>query len=64
MADPLQPEPSVLAKLASFVVHVDEFNSPNGHDYDMEAVKALLQDDELNHWIIAMRHIGMAPMKR
>lgn len=62
--NPLQPMPSLLAKIGSIIVHIDEFNSPSGHPFDAEAVKSLLADAEVNEWIIGMRGIGLLPVRR
>jgi hypothetical protein len=62
--NPLLPTPALLCKLASVVVHADEILSPNCHEFDVHAMKSLLQDDDIKNWISEMVKMGMAPVKR
>lgn len=64
MKDPLQPSPSLLAKLGSIIVHADEFFSPTGHDFDLKAINGLLSDPEVAGWIRAMDELSLLPKKR
>lgn len=64
MADPLYPAPSLLCKLASVIVHADEAAGEQGHEFDIDALRTALNDDEVAEWIKAMTTIGMAPVKR
>lgn len=53
---------SLGAKLAAIVVHADEYFGPEGHDYDRDALAALLTDAEVIAWL---RDIGpLAPHPR
>ena len=60
-------EMSLAVKLASVVVHADEYltprgASPLGHPYDAEALKVLVRDPEVVAWI---KSLGpLAPVKR
>lgn len=59
---PMRPTLTLLVKLGSIAVHVDEMMSPAGHDYDKIALKALLDDPEVKDWI---KNAGpMLPQKR
>ncbi len=60
--DPLQPTLSLLSKLGSITVHAQELLSPGGHDYDLIALKALLQDREVQEWLREMK--VYIPVKR
>jgi hypothetical protein len=62
--DPLSPRASLLAKLASFVVHVEESSGKQGHEFDIAALRSLAIDPEIQVWIKEMSLIGMAPLKR
>lgn len=65
----LTPEPSLLAKLGSIVVHVEEAAdcdaSPvHGHLLDQVALGTLLDDPEVVEWIKHMRKLALIPVKR
>ncbi len=60
----MQPKMSILVKLGSLAVHVDELLSPQGHTFDKEAIKSLLDDPELNEWLAAMDAMSFLPKKR
>lgn len=62
--EPLSPSPALLCKLGSIVVHVEEFLSPEGHDFDRQAIAALLADPEVKAWLSAMNALAMLPLKR
>ena len=50
------------SKLASVVVHADEFLSPDCHDFDKTALEKAVRDPEVQAWV---RSLGpLAPMKR
>ena len=52
--DPLKPPLPLLSKIGSIVVHAQELFGPMGHHFDREAMKTLLQDEEVNAWIKQM----------
>ena len=55
--NPLQPSPTLLCKLASIAVHVeDKFNEI--------ALETLLADVEIKDWLAAMDKLSMLPVKR
>ena len=62
--NPLQPTASLLCKLGSIVVHVDEMFSVTGHHFDKEALDGLLADTEVCEWLVAMAKTGMVPVRR
>lgn len=64
MSDALKPPVTLLVKLGSIAVHVEELLSPAGHDYDREAIKSLLADPEIKDWIAAMDKMAFMPKKR
>lgn len=47
MSDPLQPSASLLVKLGSIVVHIEEMFSASGHVFDKAVLDALLADPEV-----------------
>ena len=60
--DALKPTVSLLCKLGSIVVHVEEMLSPKGHVFDKATIEALLADKEVKDWIKAMG--PLMPRKR
>lgn len=64
MSDPLNPTASLLSKLASLAVHVEELQSPSGTPDDAAAIRSLLADAEINEWISEMRKMALIPVKR
>jgi len=62
MPDPLKPDLPLLMKLGSIIVHAEEMISPQGHEVDREALKALLANDDVQAWI---KDMGVfLPLKR
>lgn len=52
--DPLHPSLALLAKLGSIAVHAEEWLSDNRHQFDFEALAALLNDPDIKGWVKAM----------
>lgn len=64
MNDPLKPSPALLCKLGSIVVHADEYHSPGGHPFDLDALKSVLSDAEVKKWIAQMQAMALVPVRR
>jgi hypothetical protein len=64
MSDPTKPELTLLIKLGSIAVHVDEMLSSTGHPVDKVAIKSLLRDPELKGWVKQMDRLAFLPKKR
>ncbi len=66
--DPLKPSVSLLAKLGSIAVHVDEGGaadgSEGGHPFDWITIRSLLADPEVREWIAAMNAMAFIPKQR
>jgi hypothetical protein len=62
MTTPEQPSLSLLVKLGSIIVHVEEVMSPQRHNFDVIAIKSLLSDGEVKNWLKAMG--PLLPVKR
>ncbi len=62
--DMTRPSLSLLVKLGSIAVHVEELLSPNGHHFDRDALNSLLQDTEVREWMQIMSKAAMLPVKR
>ena len=55
---------SLMCKLGSIAVHVDEALSQQGHPFDWSACRALLEDPEVVAWLKQMDSLAMIPKKR
>lgn len=62
--DPFKPEVSLLCKLGSIVVHVDEGLGPQGHPFDTIALRSLIEDPDVKTWLVQMDKLAMLPKKR
>lgn len=60
----LRPEPNVLVKLGSLMVHADEMLGENGHELDAAAIRGLLADPELVAWREQMNELAFLPVMR
>ena len=63
-SDPLKPAVSILCKLGSIAVHVQEMLSTKGHHFDKVALESLMMDKELTGWLYDMDKLAMIPKKR
>ena len=62
--DALKPPATLLVKLGSALVHMEELHSPGGHEFDMAALNSLLNDDEVLGWLAEMEKMALLPLKR
>jgi len=58
----MTPSITLLCKLGSIAVHVDEALSAEGHPFDWAATRLLLNDPEVKQWIADMG--VLLPQKR
>lgn len=63
-ADPLKLSATLLIKIGSAIVHIEELLSPDGHQFDRAALDACLNDPEVMAWIKAMDKMAFLPQKR
>ena len=63
-ANPLKPPITLLVKLGSIAIHIEELASPSGHHFDKIAVASLLNDPEVKDWLAQMNAMAMIPRKR
>jgi len=63
MNDPMNPSSALLAKLCSLIVHQEEFID-TGHEFDREAAASIRQSRAVKEWMMDMRKLGLAPVKR
>ena len=61
---PLLPSATLLVKLGSIIVHMQELMSPEGHIFDKHALDTLWSDPEVVAWIAAMDKMAFLPKKR
>lgn len=61
---PLKPALSLLVKLGSLAIHVEEFFSPGGSKFDKAAMDSVLYDNEVLTWLKAMDGMEFLPKKR
>ncbi len=64
MSDPLNPTAKLLCKLGSIAVHAEEFTGKDSHHFDLEAIKSLLQDEEIVTWLKQMEAMALIPERR
>jgi hypothetical protein len=62
--DPLKPSATLLIKLGSMVVHLEEILSPKRHEYDIAALNSLKEDEEVIEWFRAMNKTAFLPVRR
>lgn len=60
----LNPPASLLVKLGSIAVHAEEMLSPDGHEFDRQAIEALLRTPDVQEWFKAATAMGLLPKKR
>lgn len=60
----LRPEPNVLVKLGSLMVHADEITSPDAHEADAAAIRSLLSDPDIVAWREQMDALAFLPIMR
>lgn len=64
MSDKLKPNPALLIKLGSIIVHFDEFLGPGSHELDLMAARSLMSDPEVKQWLEDMTKDAFLPVKR
>ena len=60
----LSPPASLLIKLGSIAVHVEELLAPGGHAFDRSAIEQLLADPEVVAWRVEADKLALLPKKR
>lgn len=64
MSDPLKPSMSLLAKVGSIIVHVEEAMGSKQHRFDVMALQHGIEDAEVKSWLEQMRKLALVPEKR
>jgi hypothetical protein len=62
--NPLNPPATLLVKLGSALVHIEELHSAGGHEFDRAAFDAIMADDEVLEWLAEMDKAALLPLKR
>lgn len=55
---------SLLIKLGSLAIHVEEMFGSNGHQFDVEVIKTLLNDAEIRDFLDNPEMAVFLPIKR
>lgn len=63
-ANPLKPPVTLLVKLGSIAIHLQELLSSKGHHFDHIALQSLWDDPEVKEWMAQMDAMAMLPRKR
>lgn len=64
MIDTYAPPIALLVKLGSIAVYAGEYVGGDGHDFDLQAIKALVADREVRAWLAAMDAAAFLPIRR
>lgn len=59
-----EPSLTLLIKLGSIAVHVEELLAPGGHSFDRQAIEGLLADPEVVTFRAEMDAQALLPVKR
>lgn len=59
-----QPSVSLLTKLGTIIVHLEEMLNHTGHPYDLVTLTSLYADPEIQEWRKAMEKQSLLPLKR
>ena len=62
--DILKPSVSILCKLGSLFIHIEEVLSKEAHEFDIAAIKQILNDEEVKEWILEMDKLALITKKR
>ena len=57
------PNDRTILALGSIVIHCEEFFSPDGHEFDKQAILGLLKHPDVREWIASINPV-LLPMKR
>ena len=62
--DPFKPSATLLIKLGSCIVHLEEKQSASGHWMDQHALDTVRNDPEVVEWFEQMHKAAFLPVKR
>lgn len=60
----LKPTPQLLIKLGSIITHYKEYLSPDGRALDLDAVNALMDNEDVKEWMVGMDEMAFLPKMR
>lgn len=60
----IQPTVDVAIKVASALIHAQEYMSADGHPFDREAFDSLLHDPDVDAWMRTLGSMALLPRKR
>lgn len=58
------PSYSLIAKVGSILVHVEEATGDDGHEFDWATIRQLLADREVQEWLDGLRRHALVPVQR
>ena len=64
MGAEIRPSVDVAIKVASALVHAQEFMSAAGHPHDQLAFDSLMGDREVRSWLATLNAMALLPRKR
>jgi hypothetical protein len=64
MNEPIIPSLQLLVKLGSLVIHYQEATGPKRHPLDMDAIRSIEGEPDVQEWISEMTKRGFLPVKR
>lgn len=64
MSDPFELSAALAAKIGSIVVHAEEAVSDDGHPFDVEAIKVLVSQPDVQEWLLALSSMALVPRRR
>ncbi len=62
--DSLNPPVTLIAKVGSILVHIEEGTEVGAHTFDWTAAQTLMKDPEVQEWIAGLRKLAFVPVKR
>lgn len=64
MGSKILPTEAVAIRLASIVVHAEEYIGPDPHVFDAVAIRSLLNDPETRVYLDRLAKLALLPVKR
>lgn len=59
-----KPTEAVAIRMASALIHADEFMSPHGHEFDLEAFRRVFDDPDVSAYLQELDALALLPLRR